>query len=220
MRDVVNLAVLDNDALVIAALPSIVTKGIDRCRVSWATTDSKDAVSRCLDPVTRPDLLLADIQLSKSESGIRACREIRSQIGVMPILLMTALNADSFAYFAAATGAQGIVDKAPISTLCEAIRTVLDGEIYTPRAGAPFEDAHNAYRRLTFSHGEWHGPLTRCEARVMDRLIEGKTLKQIALELEVAPTTVRTQAIRAKAKLHADNLGQAAILWHQMRDLL
>ena len=55
-------------------------------------------------------------------------------------------------------------------------------------------------------------PLSTREVDVLKRLAEGKVYKQIALELELAPSTVRTHLHNTYAKLGAVDRAQAVLI--------
>lgn len=60
-------------------------------------------------------------------------------------------------------------------------------------------------------------PLSAREIQVMEMLIEGKHDKEIARELGVSPTTVRTYVRLVEAKLDAPGRIAAAIKFDRMR---
>jgi DNA-binding NarL/FixJ family response regulator len=58
--------------------------------------------------------------------------------------------------------------------------------------------------------------LTKCELRVLRKLAEGKSSKQIAAELQISVHTVRNEAQRILSKLHVHSRKEAV---HRARHL-
>lgn len=94
-------------------------------------------------------------------------------------------------------GASGFVPKsAPLGQVAEAIRAVLDGEIWQPDApAAPADDAAAMAGRAV--------NLTPQQLRVLLGMAEGKLNKQIAFEMSIAEQTVKDHVTVILRKLGA-----------------
>lgn len=106
----ITVGIVDNDRFVLPSLKTSIEELSDDMQVIWTTSDGGQAVSNCLTASTRPKVLLADMSM-EGVSGISVCRRIRTRIGKVGILAMTAYSIDKYAEKASLAGAQGIVGK-------------------------------------------------------------------------------------------------------------
>lgn len=103
-------------------------------------------------------------------------------------------------------GASGYLNwESPLPVLIKAIRGVHAGELWADRKVA-----------LTVLRPGAHGAgaverLTRRELRVLEALAEGKRNKEIAAQLAISETTVKSHLNRAYQKLHVSDRVQAAL---------
>lgn len=98
----------------------------------WGTSDADEAVAKTLSPETRPRLLLVDMSLGEA-TGVSVCRKIRTRTDRVLLLGITAFSVETYAERIAAAGAQGIVPKADIPQLAQALCTVAAGGTFMPR---------------------------------------------------------------------------------------
>ncbi len=80
------IMIIEDDAIIATDLKTIVEKNDHRV-VAMARTQ-REAVA--MAKVSRPELILADIQLADGSSGIDAVRQILSDFGHLPIIFVTA----------------------------------------------------------------------------------------------------------------------------------
>lgn len=113
MNREITVGIVDNDRFVLPSLKASIEELSDDMQVIWTTSDGGQAVSNCLTAATRPKVLLADMSM-EGVSGISVCRRIRTRIGKVGILAMTAYSIDRYAEKASLAGAQGIVGKSEI----------------------------------------------------------------------------------------------------------
>ena len=153
------VAAVDNDRMALLALKGILPQLLPSSQWLWGTGDADEAVAKAFSPETRPKLLLVDMSLGEA-TGVSVCRKIRTRTDRVLLLGITAFSVDTYAERIAAAGAQGIVSKADIPQLAQALRTVAAGGTFTPRttasarsiaspAGSPtFRTAAEAHRLL------------------------------------------------------------------------
>ena len=148
----------------------------------------------------RPDFVIADISMPQ-RSGIDAIQEIRREFPLIAAVCLT-MHADRM-YLAEAfsAGAAGFVAKhAAAVELRQALRTVLRGGTYVsplvggsgPMHGRPF--AKRAVARSLFK-------LTVRQRQVLQLVAEGRTVREIAALMNLAPKTVEFHKYRVMANL-------------------
>ena len=165
----------------------------------------------------RPDVIVMDLRLPDG-SGVEACREIRSRLDNVKVLILTS-HADEDALFSAVlAGAAGYVLKDLNPTrLQEAILTVgSGGSLLDPKM------ATQVLERLR--HGNARHPaddpfssLSPQEERILDMIGEGHTNREIADELRLSEKTVKNYVSQVYAKLHIERRTQASRLATERR---
>ncbi|OZG59838.1 DNA-binding response regulator [Bifidobacterium myosotis] len=126
------VAAVDNDRMALLALKGILPQLLPSSQWLWGTGDADEAVAKALSPETRPRLLLVDMSLGEA-TGVSVCRKIRTRTDRVLLLGITAFSVETYAERIAAAGAQGIVSKADIPQLAQALRTVAAGGTFMPR---------------------------------------------------------------------------------------
>jgi DNA-binding NarL/FixJ family response regulator len=155
-----------------------------------------------LVPRRVPELLLIDFRLSDG-AGTELVRSLRQQGVASPIVLMTAHYEPGFNEAAREAGAQGSVLKTGrADELLEALRNARDGR-------AAFDARHPV-------RDPGRAALSPRERSVLRLLASGKTNRQVAEELEIAPETVKTLVSRTFAKLGARRRAEAVATAQRM----
>ena len=126
------VAAVDNDRMALLALKGILPQLLPSSQWLWGTGDADEAVAKALSPETRPRLLLVDMSLGEA-TGVSVCRKIRTRTDRVLLLGITAFSVETYAERIAAAGAQGIVSKADIPQLAQALCTVAAGGTFMPR---------------------------------------------------------------------------------------
>lgn len=218
------VAVVDNDRMALLALKGILPQLLPSTRWAWEAQSADEAVRKALDPETRPKLLLVDMSLGDA-TGVSVCRKIRMRTDRVALLGITAFSVSDYASRVAEAGAQGIVSKADMPQLAQALRAVASGGVYVPpamRSMVTFRTASEAHRLLASDAAGRAGDaadaddrpkLGTKEAETLHLLSRGLTYDQIAAQWGVAASTVRTHAHRAVDKLGANSLAHAIAIW-------
>ena len=140
----------------------------------------------------RLDLAIVDVELPDG-SGLEVVSEW-SALGV-PCVVLTGHTTASRVRAARAAGALGFVAKtAPLGTILEALAAAMRGEPYLCRVA-----------QVTLENEEEDVALTPRESQVLAYIAAGRSNKQIAALLRVAPRTVETHRERLMEKLAAHN---------------
>jgi len=170
-------------------------------------------------------LVLLDLELAEV-SGFELLAWIVERRPELPVVMLAASEAGVDAIRAIDEGAAGFVSKtAQLETLEQALQLVLGGGIYVPpvglELGAAARSRRAALQAAALVGGEWPQALqalglTPRQKQMLDALLQGKTNKLIARELDLSVDTVkdhvtalfkalgvstRTQAVLAVAEL-------------------
>lgn len=157
----------------------------------------------------RPDVVVMDIRMPDG-SGIEACRTITSELGDMPVIMLTS-HADSEALFDAIdAGASGyVLKRVGSSDLVDAVRTVATGgSLLDPAVTSRVLDRLRNARRVEEAGA--FADLTDRERRVLAHVSEGASNRQIADRMGLAEKTIRNYVSSILAKLELDSRSQAA----------
>lgn len=154
----------------------------------------------------KPDVVLMDIKLPRM-SGIDCVSEIKRVNPGIQVIMVTVYEDSERIFRALKAGANGyLVKSGPPQQLLEAIRDVHGG-------GSPMS-SHIA--RKVVDHFHLLGPstvqgenLSPREREVLDLLASGLLYKEIANQLNISITTVRTHIINICEKLHVRNRVEA-----------
>ena len=149
----------------------------------------------------RPDLLLVDQRLTDG-LGTELVRTLRRDGVAAPALLMTAARSRGFNELVREAGGQGSVLKSgSVSELLDALRSVAMGDGVVDTRHPP-----RAAGRATLSPRE---------RQVLRLVAQGRTNREIAVELDVGAETVKTLLTRAFAKLGARRRAEAVAAAHE-----
>lgn len=157
----------------------------------------------------KPDVVIMDIRLS-GDSGIDACREITAQLPETKVIMLTSYAEDEMLFAAIRAGAAGYVLKqAGGQDVIRAIEAVGQGNALldpaiTERVFAEVRRAARAQETSAFAQ------LTEQERRVLKLVADGKTNREIALELHLGEGTVRNYVSNILGKLGLSNRAEAA----------
>ncbi|MFD8305862.1 response regulator [Streptomyces sp. NPDC059690] len=161
-----------------------------------------------------PDVVLMDIRMPRTD-GVEATRRIVETGSASRIVILTTFDLDAHVVDALRAGASGfLVKDGPADSLVGAIRTVADGEaVLSPRV------THRLLDRFAHLGAPAEAPvparldaLTGRELDVLRALSRGLSNAEIALELGVGETTVKTHIAHILEKYGLRDRVQAVIL--------
>ena len=206
----IRVAMADDQAMVRAGFRMIVESQPDMAFAGEAA-DGQQAIE--LVRRERPDVILMDIRMPRVD-GIAATRSISGQTRVV---ILTTYELDEYVFDALAAGASAFLLKAaPPEDLLRAIRVVASGDALlapsvTRRLIEEFarrpEPAARSAKRLE--------GLTERELEVLKQVARGQTNAEIAAQLHVAETTVKTHVAHLLDKLELRDRVQAVILAYE-----
>jgi len=166
----------------------------------------------------RPDLILMDLMMPGID-GAEATRRVLDENEAVRILVLTSYGSDEKVLGALKAGAHGVLLKdATDQELTTAIRHVAEGQgsLAPPIAQRLVQDLAGKMRE---DAREEH--LTAREIEVLRGIARGCCNEEIATQLFISATTVRTHISHILAKLHLTRRTQAALyaLRHGISDL-
>lgn len=153
------------------------------------------------------ELMLLDLTMP-GVSGLSGLISLRAEYVGLPVVIVSASDDPATIRRALDLGASGFISKsASIDEIRDAVRAVLDGDIWTPQdfdlgAEQDPEMAELISRLQT---------LTPQQSRVLGMLGEGLLNKQIAFELGVSEATIKAHVSAVLQKLGVDSRTQAVI---------
>jgi DNA-binding NarL/FixJ family response regulator len=205
----VRVAVVDDQALVRAGFRMLLDAE-DDVEVVGEAEDGDRAIDLCLR--TRPDVVLMDVRMPVLD-GVAATERLLRMAGAdaPKVLILTTFDLDEHVYAALRAGASGFLLKdTPPEDLVHAIRVVAAGEALL---------APSVTRRLiaTFVSQTPRAPvaplegLTDRELEVLRLMARGLSNAEIAGELFLGETTVKTHVGRVLTKLDVRDRVQAVV---------
>jgi DNA-binding NarL/FixJ family response regulator len=206
---VIRVLLADDQALVRAGFALILNAEPD-LEVCGEADDGEAAVALARE--LRPAVVLMDIRMPRLD-GIEATRQITTADPAVRVLMLTTFDLDEYVVAAFRAGASGFLLKtAPRDQLVAAVRTVHAGEALL----APLS-TRKLIERFTSPPAEATAleALTSRERHVLTLLARGLSNAEIAAELVVEPSTVKTHVARVLAKLDLRDRVQAVVFAYE-----
>jgi len=202
---VISVLLADDQALVRGGFRLILDAEPD-IEVIAEAADGGQAIDEALQ--ARPDVVLMDIRMPALD-GIQATRQLIPQLPATRVVMLTTFDLDDYIVDAFRAGASGFLLKtAPPQQLVAAVRTVHAGDALLAPAST---------RRLIEQSARPPAPapaldmLTPREHDVLRLLARGLTNAEIAQQLVVEPSTIKSHVASVLAKLGLRDRVQAVI---------
>jgi DNA-binding NarL/FixJ family response regulator len=207
--------IVDDQALVRAGFRMILEAEED-IEVVGEAANGREAIAEAQR--ARPDVILMDVRMPEID-GIEATRRLLdSDASVAKVVMLTTFDMDEYVYDALLAGASGFLLKdTPPEQLVAGIRAVASGDALlapsvTRRVIEEFvRRPPTSMRTLPPELGE----LTPRELEVLKLVARGLSNAEIAMELFVSETTVKTHVAHMLMKLTLRDRVQAVVLAYE-----
>ncbi|MGC5166270.1 response regulator [Luteimicrobium sp. DT211] len=213
--EVTRVLVVDDEALVRAGFRALVGSAPD-LEVVGEASHGADAVRQAR--ALHPDVVLMDLRMPVMD-GLEATRYLAGEPDGPRVLVVTTFDHDEHVFQALRAGASGFVLKdTPPERLLEAIRVVATGESLlapsvTTRLVAAF--VRQAPSPPAPADDDRLAGLTDREREVLALVARGRSNAELAAELVVELTTVKTHVSRLLTKLGARDRAQLVVLAYE-----
>jgi DNA-binding NarL/FixJ family response regulator len=209
----INVLLADDQAMVRRGL-RLILEDQDDITVVGEAADGAEAVE--LARRLRPDVCLVDIRMPRLD-GIEVTRALAGPAVAdpLPVVVVTTFDLDEYVYGALRAGALGFVLKdAGPALLVEAVRAASAGDALISPSVTLRLLKHLAPDKKKKSSRQPSQPLSTREIEVVKAIAAGRTNQEIAAELFISLSTVKSHLSSIQSKLGVRNrVGMAAWAW-------
>jgi DNA-binding NarL/FixJ family response regulator len=209
----IRMLIADDQALVRGAFRVVLDSEPD-IEVVAEAVDGRDALEQ--SQLRKPDVVLMDVRMPGVD-GIEATRRLLATGSPAKVLMLTTFDLDEYVYEAMKAGASGFMLKnAPAEQLAIAVRTVALGEaLLAPAITRRLIEAYVQHPFVGSSTPPRLRELTERELDVLREVARGLSNAEIAGELFLGESTVKTHINRILTKLGLRDRTQAAVLAYE-----
>ena len=201
----IRIVIVDDHPLFRGALGQALSQALPACDLIEAGT--LDELMAALEAGADTDLVLLDLMMP-GVKGLSGLLYLRAQHPEIPVVVVSANEEPATIRRCLEVGASGFVPKSlSVERIREAVRHVLDGELWVPPGidlSQPADDETTRIMRRMAT-------LTPQQVRVLMMLGEGLLNKQIAYKLDVSEATIKAHVSAILQKLGVDSRTQAVI---------
>ena len=213
MSERVRVLIVDDDDLMRAGLRGVLASD-DAIELVGEANDGREAAYRVR--LLKPDVVLMDVRMPDLD-GIAATRELLAAFPDVRVVILTTFEQDDYIFGALSAGASGfLLKRTRPEELIAAIHTIAAGDsllspsvtsrVVERMAGQPQPDAARDARLEE---------LTPRERQVLELVARGRSNTEIAADLVIEESTVKTHVKRILAKLDARDRVQAVIFAYE-----
>ena len=213
MEPAVRVMLVDDDDLMRAGLRAVLSSD-EALEVVGEADDGRAAVEQAR--ALRPDVVLMDVRM-RDLDGISATREVLETSPEVKVVILTTFEQDDYIFGALNAGASGFLLKrtAP-EDLLAAIHTVAAGDsLLSPSVTRTVIDRMARQPTPQIGPNRLLDHLTPREREVLELVARGLSNGEIASELVIEESTVKTHVKRILMKLHLRDRIQAVIFAYE-----
>lgn len=213
MTDPIRVLLVDDQDLIRVGFRMVLEAEPDMSVVGEAG-DGEEAIARARE--LRPDVVLMDVRMPGLD-GIAATEAIVASIPDTRVLVLTTFDLDEYAFGAIRAGASGFLLKdAQRHEMTSAVRAVHRGDAaLSPRVTRRLLEHLGPRLPAMDDATDPTASLTERESDVFRAIARGLTNAEIAQELYLSESTVKTHVGRVLLKLEARDRIHAVILAHR-----
>lgn len=190
------------------AISSAITTSFDDATV--AETEDLATAMAYADENPDTDLILLDLNMPGME-GLNGIVSLRTRHPDIPVVILSAEEDKNVVLNAVTYGAVGFITKSMSrEKITDAIRQILDGQIYLPpdiirKSGKSNEAGAREPSAANPVDPDLIASFTRRQLLVFEHMAKGQSNKEIGYQLHIAETTVKAHvsAILRKLKVHS-----------------
>jgi DNA-binding NarL/FixJ family response regulator len=185
----------------------------DGLDVVGEAADGVEAIEQAV--ALRPDVVLMDVRMPKLD-GLQATRHVLARTSAR-VVILTTFDSDEYVYEALRAGASGFLLKdAPAEHLLAAVRSAAAGDaLIDPSVTRRLIGRFTTALRPATGVPQQLSQLTSRELDVLRLLAAGSSNQEIARELVVEDSTVKTHVGRVLTKLGLRDRVQAVVLAYE-----
>ncbi len=195
MTEVIRILIADDHPIVREGLATVLNQEED-LKVVGLAENGLEAVAQARK--LRPDIILMDLQMPEMD-GVEAIHGIKEEAEDIGIIILTTYDADDYIFRGIEAGARGYLLKdSPPEDVIKAIRSVHKGEsLIQPRVASRLLDRFSELARAP----DTGDVLSPREVEVLQLMAKSTVNKEIATELLIGESTVKTHIVHIFNKL-------------------
>jgi len=203
MEKKIKLGIVEDNSIFIESLRQYFRDN-ELIEVVFFTFEKEEIVNLCKKH--QPDVLLMDINLGYF-SGIDGLKLVKKSFPHMKVLMCTVFSDNENLFEAIAHGASGYILKSTPASEIELsiIETYKGGAPITPQVASQLFMVFRQNNIAQLSHDE----LTARENEILSALVRGLSYKEVAQEMNISMSTVRTHVEHVYAKLEVNSKAEA-----------
>ncbi|PKR55201.1 response regulator [Thalassospira marina] len=218
MTTAFHVLIADDHPLMRGALSHALSSELSNISIHEAGSlgEAIDVIEACHAQSHDIDLVLLDLHMP-GMNGFTGLFTLRASYPDIPVTIVSASQDLPVVRRAIEYGAAAFVPKsAPVEQIGDAMRAVLDGEMWMPDwardsiENTPADSENSDIARKI-------SQLTPQQLRVLNMLTEGKLNKQIAYELDVTEATIKAHVSAILRKLSVHSRTQAVIVARELQ---
>jgi len=195
VTEVIRILIADDHPIVREGLATVLEQEEDLKVVSQAE-NGLEAVAQARE--LHPDIILMDLQMPEMD-GVEAIQKIKEEAPDIGIIILTTYDTDDYIFRGIEAGARGYLLKdSPPGEVLNAIRAVYKGEsLIQPRVASRLLDRFSQLSRAP----DTGDVLSPREVEVLQLMAKSTVNKEIATELLIGESTVKTHIVHIFNKL-------------------
>jgi DNA-binding NarL/FixJ family response regulator len=211
--EVIRVLIVDDDALMRAGLRGVLSNDA-AIEVVGEAGDGRDAVHRAR--LLAPDVVLMDVRMPDLD-GIAATERVLSEAPGARVVILTTFEQDDYIFGALRAGASGfLLKRTRPEELIAAIHTIAAGEsLLSPSVTSRVIARMARQPAPDLSHDARLDELTPRELEVLALVARGRSNGEIAAELVIEESTVKSHVKRILSKLGVRDRVQAVIFAYE-----
>jgi DNA-binding NarL/FixJ family response regulator len=209
----IRVMIVDDDELLRTGLRAVLSSD-DRIEVVEEAGDGEQAVRRARR--TQPEVVLMDVRMP-GQDGIAATADLLAVAPEAKVVILTTFEEDEYIHGALRAGASGfLLKRTSPEDLTAAVRRVSAGEaLLSPSVTRRVIDQMVARPLARAGDDPRLAELTAREREVLELIAQGLSNREIAAQLVIEETTVKTHVKRVLSKLGVRDRVHAVIVAYE-----